>query len=96
MKLPVIILTLLIFTVISLLIVNLTVSNMMSTGGISLDKLQTQLSRLQLQDTNMEQKVLSMSSYTQIASEAAKMGFVADKNTVAFSAQNSMPLAYQQ
>ncbi len=96
MKLPIITLSILLILVVSLLIVNLTVSNMMSTGGISLDNLQTQLVNLQQEDTNLEQKVLALSSYTHIASAAATMGFAADKNTVAFSTQNSMPLAYQQ
>lgn len=96
MKLPGIILFLLIVVVIVLLMVNLTVSNLMSTGGISLDNIQTKLNSLQRQDTALEQKVLSLSSYTHIASAAATMGFAADKNTVALSAQVSTPLAFQQ
>lgn len=94
MKLSFIILSSLFLTVGMLLIVNLTVSNLLSTQGIDLQQLQDNLHSMQVQDTNLEQKVLTMSSYTKIASEAATFGYVPDNKAISLNPQQTEPLAY--
>lgn len=94
MKLPAIILSFLFSMIAILLVINLTVSNVLSTQGIDLQQLQDNLHTLQVSDTNLEEKTLALGSYTKIASEAATLGFVQDKNPVALTPDQTQPLAY--
>lgn len=81
--------------IVALLIVQISVSNMLSTGGIQLSQIQTQISQYQRQNTILKEKILTMSSLTTLSAEAVKKGFVL--NTTAFEVvSNTQPLAYKQ
>jgi cell division protein FtsL len=72
----------LIFIVIALSIAHVIVSNMLSTTGVELDKLQTDLQVFQKENTFLREKVLVDTSFNSIASVAAEMGFVDSKSNV--------------
>ena len=95
MKKPVLFLVILGVVIVGLLLVNITISNTLSTSGIAIDDMQTKLSLLQHQDTLMEEKILKLSSYTRIASQAATLGFAPEMKEVTFS-DPTYSLAYQQ
>ncbi|HUD45117.1 MAG TPA: hypothetical protein VMR41_06240 [Patescibacteria group bacterium] len=82
----------LITVILLLIIANITLSNSMSTGGIELSQLQLKLHDLQMQNSILEEKVLSLSSYTHIASQAATLGFTPEKTQLSLS--TPLPLAY--
>lgn len=77
--------------IVTLSIVHVVVSNMLSTTGIDLEKLQTDLTHFKKENTILEEQVLEASSLEHIASAAATMGFVDDKSPVVIDAP--LPLA---
>ena len=79
------------FIIVLLTIVHVVVSNMLSTAGVELDKLQTDLSLYQKKNTILRQQVLTDSSLMRIASAAAEMGFVDVQSNVYLPAP--LPLA---
>jgi len=85
------------FTILGLIIVNITLNNMMSTQGIVFDQLQTNLQSLQKENIVIEDKVLHLSSYTRIASQAATIGFIPGTAKTQIALSSSIPfLAYKQ
>jgi hypothetical protein len=89
-KFIVLFLPLVIFTII-LSVVHVIVSNMLSTAGVDLDKLQTDLTKYQKENTILREHVLTDTSLNFIASSAAKMGFVNAKTNIYIQAP--LPLA---
>jgi hypothetical protein len=79
------------FIIVVLTIIHVVVSNMISTAGVELDNLQTNLADFQKKNTILRQQVLIDSSLSHIASVAAEMGFIDPKSNVYLSAP--LPLA---
>ncbi len=65
----------LIVSVILLALVRVVVSNRISTSGVFLGKLNDETISLRVENDLLEERLLAMSSLTNIASEAAKLGF---------------------
>ncbi len=78
--------------VVVLSLVEISVSNMLSTGGIQLSKVQAQIAIYQRQNALLEEKIYTLSSLTHVAEEAQKLGYVpASKSTLVIA--NPQPLA---
>lgn len=77
--------------ILTLSIIRVAVLNSMSTNGIEIDKMQDEIAEYQKENTILQQKILEMSSLTEVASKAAVMGFVPAKNDIYLNAP--LPLA---
>ena len=77
--------------IVFLSIIQVVVANMLSTAGVELDLLQTDLIKLHKENTLLRETVLSDTSLTKIASTAANMGF-ADAKTSLYLSDN-IPMA---
>ena len=77
--------------ILALTIIHVVVSNMLSTTGIELEKLQTSITKFKKENVILQEKVLQASSLDHIASAAAAMGFVSEKTPVVIQAP--LPLA---
>lgn len=84
----------LILLVLFLGVLRVVVSNSISTSGVKLGKINEEITFYKLENDNLSEKVFSMSSLSQIASEAAKLGFVDNKEN--FVLTNSLPIAARQ
>lgn len=80
--------------VIILALFKVTISNIFATGGIDLDSMQTKTVAFQKENLILSQKIYAESSLFTIASEAAAMGFVQEKNSVYIPA--ALPIALKQ
>lgn len=69
-------------------------ANMLATGGIDLDSMYTKIATLKKENMVMREKVYMKSSLTEVASEAATMGFVQEKTEAYVPA--SAPIALRQ
>ena len=94
MKNPFLALVILILSIIVLSVTRVAVSNGMSTSGIALNQIQTEISDYKTQNTVLKEKLLSMTSLDYIASKASVLGFVESKTTI--SLNKSIPLAIKQ
>ena len=65
-----------------LTITHVIVSNLLSTAGVELDRLQSDLILFQKENTVLREKVLSDTSLLNIASSAAEMGFIDTKTNL--------------
>ena len=81
----------LVTVIITLTIIHVVVSNMLSTTGIELEKLQTDLVKYKKENGIIQEQVLDQSSLSHIASAAATMGFINEKTPVVIEAP--LPLA---
>ncbi len=77
--------------IVVLSIVKIAAVNMLSTGGIDLDSMYTQIASIKKENIVMREKLYIKSSLTEVASEAATLGYVAEK-TEAY-VPNSVPIA---
>lgn len=91
MKKPVLFIASVILLIIVLSIVQIVVSNRLSTSGIVVDKLQTQIKELQKKNIMLQEQILALSSYETIASSAAALGFSEKTAQLVFS--SPLPLA---
>ena len=91
MKITRVITVIIFVTILSLTIGQVVVANSLSTTGIELVKLQTEIKKYKKQNAILKEKVLYEGSLTRIASEAGELGFVSTKKTVSVS--GPMPLA---
>jgi len=57
-------------------------SNRISTAGIELSKLQTEVKEAKRQNALLREKLLTISSLTRIASKAGELGFVEAKENI--------------
>ncbi len=94
MKKPALILSTLIFVILVLSVVRITVANRISTSGIALQNMENQVSSFRKENLILQEKLLTVSSFTQIASKAAEMGFV--PKTSNFVITTSVPVAIRQ
>lgn len=60
-------------------------SNRISTAGIELGNLQTELKTVKRENTLIREKILTISSLTRLASRAGEMGFVEGKQAIYIS-----------
>lgn len=89
-KSVVIFLSLVIITFV-LSIVHVVVANVLSTTGVELDAIQTDLLKYKKENVILRESVLENASLYQIASKAAELGFVPSKSSVAITAP--LPIA---
>lgn len=94
MKRPALLITISIFTILILSIAKTVVSNRLSTTGIALEKTESELNSYKTQNLVLREKLLAMSSLTNIASKAALLGFVENKSQVILT--KPLPLAIKQ
>lgn len=94
MKKPVTLIILLLFIVFTLSAVRTVVSNSMSTSGSLLSGLNEELSYYKTENASFKEKIYIKSSLANIASEAAKLGFVDQKSS--FAVSSIMPIAVKQ
>lgn len=62
-------------------LVQIGVSNSLTTGGIELSQIQTQIQDYQKQNAVLKERIYSVASLTHIAQEAQKLGYVSAANT---------------
>ncbi|HSW98053.1 MAG TPA: hypothetical protein VLF89_09575 [Candidatus Saccharimonadales bacterium] len=75
-------------------LIQISVSNGLTTEGLKLSKIQAQIDAMKKDNMLLAERVYSASSYTQIASQAARVGFVEAKQPIFLS--NPGPLAFKQ
>ncbi|HKC14619.1 MAG TPA: hypothetical protein VKC89_01485 [Patescibacteria group bacterium] len=85
---------LLVLVVLVLAGLRVVVSNVISTSGVELGKINEEISVLRLQNDSLSEKFFSEASLTTIASQAAKLGFTNHKEN--FVLTNPLPIAAKQ
>ena len=91
MKRTKILLGILITIVLILVVTQVAASNRISTAGIELSTLQSDLKDIKRENSLLREKILTLSSLTLIASRAGEMGFVEGKQAIFIS--SPLPLA---
>ena len=81
-------------TIVGLCIVQVVVSNMLSTTGITLSKIENQLKIYNEENAVLREKLLFKSSLLHIASNAASLGFVDSKSP--YVLDTNIPIAIRQ
>ncbi len=94
MKRPAILIIISIFIIIVLSIIKTVVANRLSIAGINLEQIQNELSYYKTQNLVLREKLLTASSLTKIASEAALLGFVEGGSQISLT--KPLPLAIKQ
>lgn len=94
MKKPVFFVLFIIGAVFILSVVQIVVSNSLSTKGVSLGKLEDEKNLYKKENALLKEKLLLVSSYTHIASEAGTLGFARSKGQVYLT--SPLPLAFRQ
>jgi cell division protein FtsL len=93
-KKPILIITFFIISIISLWITQVVISNRLSTTGIELEKIQSEIAKYKKENTLMKEKVLEASSLLNVSQKAKALGFVESKSQVYLS--DPLPLALNQ
>lgn len=91
MRKPKLFITSIILIIIFLSVVQVVVSSSLSTTGATLGKLQKEINTYKKENTELKEKLLMVSSLTNVASQAAELGFIEEKTFVLLSAP--LPLA---
>ena len=91
MKKPVVFITLIIVIIVGLSVVQVTVSNSLSTTGIELADIEEQITAYKKENAKLSEDLLTVASFSTIASKAADMGFVQEKKHIVITAP--MPIA---
>lgn len=91
MKRPFLFISFIIAIVVSLSIVQVVVSNSISTTGIELGKLQTEIAKYEKHNALLSEQILTVSSLTYIEEVAKEDGFVLSKSHIFLP--TSLPLA---
>ncbi len=94
MKKPTLLITFSILTILVLAVVRISVANKLSTSGIMLSKIENQLGYYKKENLLLQESLLTYSSFTHIASQAAQLGFVQDKKSYVLN--STLPLAIKQ
>jgi len=81
----------LIVVVLLLALARVMVSNRISTSGVALGRLNEEIQSLRVENDLLSEKLLSLSSLNNLASEAAKLGFNEKKDNFVLS--NPLPIA---
>ncbi len=77
-------------------VVQMSVGNSLSTGGLQLSMIQSQIQTYQKDNAILKEKVLAASSLTNISEKAGKIGFASSTTKVLVISQNQPPIAYKQ
>ncbi len=85
------ILALLILLILVLGVIRVGISNRISTGGVELGTIEDEISFYRTQNLIYKEKIYTLSSLNHISSEAAKVGFVDSKASLAIG--SSLPIA---
>lgn len=93
MKRGYILITILGLLVVILSVVQISISNMLSTGGIELAKVQSQIDTYQKQNAILKEQIYSIASLTHIAQQAQKLGYVQGISKTTLVIANQAPLA---
>ncbi len=73
-------------------VIQVSASNFLSTDGIDLAQVQNRIEALKKENILLKQKIYASASLTEIASEAATLGFIPSNDTV-FIDTSSQPIA---
>lgn len=63
-------------------IIQITASNFLATDGVNLAQIQNNISRIKKENMVLSEKVYTLSSLTEVASSAAMLGFIPEKDTL--------------
>jgi cell division protein FtsL len=91
MKRPKLIISIAFLVIVILSIVRVSIENSISTTGIELVELNQEAEKYRKENFELEEKYLTESSLTQVASKAAVLGFIPSEHTINLS--TSLPLA---
>lgn len=91
---PALIIASLVFVILVLSVVRISVANRIATSGIELQSIETQVASLRKENLILQEKLLTVSSFTQIASRAGELGFVPSKANLVIS--SGIPVAIKQ
>lgn len=91
---PALIIASLVFVILVLSVVRISVANRIATSGIELQSIETQVVSLRKENLILQEKLLTVSSFTQIASRAGELGFVPSKANLVIS--TGIPVAIKQ
>ncbi len=80
--------------IVSLSVVQISLSNNLSTKGIVLGQLEEQIKYYKHENSILEEQMLTLTSYSHIASAAAELGFIHEKKITYLN--NTMPVAFEQ
>lgn len=80
-----------VFSLLVVTIVQIIVSNNLSTKGILLSGIDSSIDKYKKENMQLHEKILVLSSLTHIASVAASMGFLPEKDIVAIN--GAIPIA---
>jgi hypothetical protein len=94
MKKQVLLIIGLVLIVFGLSIVRIYISNQVATSGIVLGQIQQQIDTYKMENIILAENLYTKSSLTNIAEEAQKQGFVAQKTDFVLNGQ--VPVAYKQ
>ena len=94
MKKPIYFLGSIVILIVVLSVTQIIVSNSLSTKGVSLGKLQDKIQANKKENMLLKEQVLTLSSFTTIASKAAEIGL--QKNVSRLYMETSMPIASKQ
>lgn len=94
MKKPAFLILFLIISVLGLSVVKTFVANRISTSGSTLGAIQERINFYKIENTLLSEKLYSLSSLTNVSSQADKLGFVEEKSK--FVLVNPIPIALKQ
>ncbi len=87
---PALIISTLIFVILVLSVVRISVSNRISVSGIALQNTEENVSLLKKENLILQEKLLTLSSFTKIASNAGELGFAPNKTNFVISTSISV------
>lgn len=82
----------LVILIAGLVLVRIALSSMFSVDGIVMAKMNEQIAVLDKENMLMKEQIYTASSYTQIASDAATMGFVEENSQISLSNASSIAI----
>ena len=94
MKKPAQVIAILVVIVMALSIVRTYVSNNLATSGIMLSKIESDIEKLQTQNSIIAEKLYENSSLSSLYDKANKIGYVKDANS--FVVNSGVPIASKQ
>ena len=74
------IITTLVLTIAVLVVVQVSASNMLSTDGIDLGRMQYEIAEVKKENTLLKEKIYTQASLNTVASQAATLGFIPEKS----------------
>lgn len=94
MKKPTFVIGFLIIAILGLSVVKTFVSNRISTSGSALGAIEERINFYKIENTLLNEKLYSLSSLTNLLSQANSLGFVEEKSK--FVLTNPIPIAIKQ